>query len=90
MPRTTPSTSKEGNDDVTAMMTEPGGATALLNRPADSQPWDLADEEFVLDVRPVLSHLAATCSNDCSTDDGCGTSCSNGASACTSESNNQF
>lgn len=77
---------------MSVTMTEPTGgtATALLDRPADSTPWGTADEEFVLDVRPVLSHLAATCTNQCDTNDGCGSSCANGASACTSESNNQF
>lgn len=60
-----------------------GGGTALLEAPA----WE---DEFELDVRAVLSHQAATCSNSCPTDDGCGSSCSNGASACSSESNNQF
>ena len=59
-----------------------GGGTALLEEPEM--------DEFELDVRAVLSHQAATCSNSCPTDDGCGSSCSNGASACSSESNNQF
>lgn len=65
------------------MLTEPtGGATALLEAPFD--------DEFDLDVRLVLTPQMAECTNECPTDDGCGSSCSNGASACTSTSNNQF
>ncbi|NUP46315.1 MAG: FxLD family lantipeptide [Catenulispora sp.] len=67
------------------MTIQSAGGTALLEAPG------LAEfDEFELDVRAVLSHQAATCSNSCPTDDGCGNSCSNGASACSSESNNQF
>lgn len=60
----------------------PQRATALLDR-----SWE---DEFELDVRLVLSHQAAASSNDCPTDDGCGNTCKNGASACSSVSNNQF
>lgn len=64
-----------------------GGATALLEPPvigADSA-WD----EFELDVRVVVSPQMAQCGN-CPTDDGCGNTCKDGASTCTSESNNSF
>lgn len=59
-----------------------GGTTVLLERPLD--------DEFELDVHLVLTPQMGTCSNSCPTDDGCGSSCANGASACTSTSNNQF
>ncbi|MBW4722283.1 FxLD family lanthipeptide [Saccharothrix obliqua] len=68
---------------MTVVAIEPsGGATALLEVPVE--------DEFELDIRPVLSHQATPHSNDCPTDDGCGNTCSNGASACTSQNNNQF
>ncbi|QFZ24514.1 FxLD family lantipeptide [Saccharothrix syringae] len=59
-----------------------GGATALLEAPSE--------DEFELDIRPVLSHQAVPHGSNCPTDDGCGITCANGASACTSEGNNQF
>ncbi|OLE21187.1 MAG: hypothetical protein AUG49_22695 [Catenulispora sp. 13_1_20CM_3_70_7] len=64
------------------MTNEASGGAALLD-----MPWE---DEFELDVRPVLSRQAVTCSSDCPTDDGCGNTCKNGASACSSVSNNQF
>ncbi|OFB43224.1 FxLD family lantipeptide [Frankia sp. B2] len=60
-----------------------GGATALL------EP-DVVEDDFALDVRVVITHTAKTCSNNCPTDDGCGDTCKNDASACTSESNHGF
>ncbi|MGM1058374.1 FxLD family lanthipeptide [Saccharothrix sp. Mg75] len=60
----------------------PGSATALLEVPAE--------DEFELDIRPVLTYQAVPHGNNCPTDDGCGSTCANGASACTSQGNNQF
>jgi FxLD family lantipeptide len=61
-----------------------GGATALLERPVDV----FDEDEFTLDVRVIVEpHLAC---NQCPTNDGCGESCKNGASACSSYVNNQF
>jgi FxLD family lantipeptide len=68
---------------VTVVAIEPsGGATALLEAPVE--------DEFELDIRAVLSHQPAPHSGNCPTDDGCGNSCANGASACISHNNNQF
>ncbi len=57
------------------------GAIALLDRGTD-------DDEFALDVRVVLSHLVGQ--YDCPTNDGCGETCKDNASACRSNNNNVF
>ncbi|ADP84915.1 FxLD family lanthipeptide [Frankia sp. AgB1.9] len=59
-----------------------GGATALLDRPVD-------EDEFTLDVRVILS-ARSPLSGDCPTNDGCGETCKDGASACQSVANNVF
>lgn len=60
------------------ILTLAGSTTALAERPATE-----TDDEFTLDVRVVLAaHPSGKL--QCSTDDGCGSTCSNGASACDS------
>jgi FxLD family lantipeptide len=44
---------------------------------------DLFEDEFHLDVRVVVSE-SPVYNFDCPTSDGCGNTCANGASACTS------
>jgi len=58
-----------------------GGATALLDQPVE--------DEFTLDVRVVLSHRSPM-GGDCPTNDGCGETCKDDASACQSVANNVF
>ena len=53
-----------------------GGATALADRPGEE------DDEFALDVRVVVVY--GPIMGDCGTDDGCGDTCENDASACNS------
>jgi FxLD family lantipeptide len=53
-----------------------GGATALADRPGDE------DDEFALDVRVVVAY--GPIMGDWPTDDGCGDTCENDASACNS------
>ncbi|RFS81445.1 FxLD family lantipeptide [Actinomadura spongiicola] len=53
-----------------------GGATALAERPAE-------EDEFDLDVRVLVAYAPAARGN-CPTDDGCGDTCSGNASACNS------
>jgi FxLD family lantipeptide len=53
-----------------------GGATALAERPGEG------DDEFVLDVRVVVAFGPVM--GDCPTDDGCGNTCEDDASACNS------
>jgi FxLD family lantipeptide len=60
-----------------------GAATALLDPAAD-------DDEFALDVRVVLSYLPGPSMGDCPTNDGCGETCKDDASACQSVANNVF
>jgi len=56
-----------------------GGATALAERPGT----DAFDDEFTLDVRVVVAaHPNGKLM--CNTNDGCGNTCQNGASACNS------
>ncbi|MFI0155792.1 FxLD family lanthipeptide [Streptomyces lydicus] len=55
-----------------------GGAAALAERPAPAE-----DDEFALNVRVVVAaHPNGKLM--CSTNDGCGNTCANGASACNS------
>ncbi|MFG2737913.1 FxLD family lanthipeptide [Streptomyces harbinensis] len=42
------------------------------------------DGDFTLDVRVVLAARRSPLHNNCPTDDGCGATCENGASACDS------
>ncbi|MFJ7997553.1 FxLD family lanthipeptide [Streptomyces sp. NPDC096310] len=44
---------------------------------------DLSDDDFHLDVRVVISE-SPVYHFDCPTSDGCGNTCANGASSCTS------
>jgi FxLD family lantipeptide len=56
-----------------------GGAVALAERPVH----DEVDDEFSLDVRVVVAaHPIGKLM--CSTGDGCGSTCTGGASACSS------
>ncbi|AEW92912.1 MULTISPECIES: FxLD family lanthipeptide [Streptomycetaceae] len=45
---------------------------------------DPADDDFTLDVRIVVATGPMAGYADCPTDDGCGNTCANGASACDS------
>ncbi|MBV9140675.1 MAG: FxLD family lanthipeptide [Pseudonocardiales bacterium] len=53
-----------------------GSAAALAERPGEG------DDEFALDVRVVVAYGPAMA--DCPTDDGCGNTCEDDASACNS------
>lgn len=53
-----------------------GGATALAERPVPET------DEFGLDVRVVVAYGPVM--GDCATDDGCGNTCADDASACNS------
>lgn len=55
-----------------------GGSTALAERPGAEE-----DDEFTLNVRVVVA-AHPTGKLNCSTGDGCGSTCSTGASACNS------
>jgi len=60
--------------------------TAVLDSvtaPAEPPVEDLADDDFQLDVRVVVSESPVYNFN-CPTSDGCGNTCANGASACSS------
>ncbi|WP_030894155.1 FxLD family lanthipeptide [Streptomyces sp. NRRL F-5053] len=60
--------------------------TAVLDSvttPAELPVEDLADDDFQLDVRVVVSHSPVYNFN-CPTSDGCGNTCANGASSCAS------
>lgn len=63
------------------------GATTLLERPIEGLE-GIEDDEFTLDVRVIVEPRLAC--NLCGTDDGCGETCQDGASACSSYANNQF
>ncbi|WP_326595938.1 FxLD family lanthipeptide [Streptomyces sp. NBC_01803] len=54
-------------------------ATVLAEPPDTGE----VDDEFTLDVRVVVSTRLST-KSDCATDDGCGPTCEDGASACDS------
>lgn len=53
-----------------------GGATALADQPGEE------DDEFALDVRVVMAHDPIM--RHCPTDDNCGNTCEEDASACDS------
>ncbi|MGP4115292.1 FxLD family lanthipeptide [Streptomyces sp. 4N509B] len=57
-----------------------GSATALAEPPG----LDDLDDEFTLDVRIVVSTSPRAGTGDCPTDDDCGNTCQDGASACDS------
>ncbi|MEV0681712.1 FxLD family lanthipeptide [Actinosynnema sp. NPDC050436] len=61
-----------------ALLTRGGAATA------EPSPADLVEvDEFALDVRVFVTH--GPMAGDCPTDDGCGNTCANDASACASD-----
>ncbi|MEU5425588.1 FxLD family lanthipeptide [Streptomyces olivoreticuli] len=54
----------------------------LLVPETDTKTDDIDD--FALDVRVLVTTRPSANTNDCPTDDGCGNTCENGASACDS------
>ncbi|WP_367138433.1 MULTISPECIES: FxLD family lanthipeptide [Streptomyces] len=56
----------------------------LLIADSETKADEQLDDEFSLNVRVVVANGPRANLADCSTDDGCGNTCENGASACDS------